>query len=59
MFKVVETFYDGNLHTLYLAGAEVADDPALAYAVKRGLLVEVKAEGEEQKKPVRKTTKKK
>lgn len=57
MLKVLETFYDGNLHTLFLAGTEIADDPSLLYAEKRGLVVRVKAKEEEaEKKPVTKKT---
>lgn len=59
MFKVLETFYDGTTHRLHLAGAEIADDPSLAYAEKRGLVKRMGEKEEPEKKPVRKTATKK
>ena len=60
MLKVLETFYDGGNHMLYLAGAEIADDPSLAYAEKRGLVKRIPEEkAEAEKKPVKKTATKK
>ncbi len=53
MIKVLQTFFDGATHTLYTAGLEIADDPALAYAEKRGLIEKIKEEkpkAEEAKK---------
>ena len=44
MYKVLQTFYDGGTHSLYVAGLEIADDPALAYAEKRGLIEKIKEE---------------
>ena len=58
MLKVLETFYDGGNHMLYLAGAEIADDPSLEYAEKRGLVKRID-EKEPEKKPVKKTATKK
>lgn len=51
MIKVLENFYDGK--TLYLAGAEVADDPSLDFALERGIAKRIPEE-----KPVKKTKKK-
>lgn len=60
MLKVLETFYDGGNHMLYLAGAEIADDPSLEYAEKRGLVKRIDEEKKEpEKKPVKKTATKK
>ena len=59
MIKVLETFYDGEHHMLYLAGSEIADDPSLAYAEKRGLVKRIPEKEEEPKKPVKKTATKK
>lgn len=60
MLKVLETFYDGGNHMLYLAGSEIADDPSLAYAEKRGLVKRIDEEKKEpEKKPVKKTATKK
>ena len=66
MLKVLHTFFDGKNHTLYITGLEIADDPALAYAEKRGLVERIKEDRpqtEEKKEPkktaVRKTTTKK
>lgn len=58
MFKVLETFFDGK--NLHLAGAEIAEDPSLAFAEERGLVKRMKAKAEEEeKKPVKKTATKK
>lgn len=57
MIRVLETFFDGNSHTLYVAGMEITDDPSLRYAEKRGLTKRI--EEDEPKKPVKKTTPKK
>ena len=43
---------------LYLAGSEIADDPSLEYAEERGLVKRISVKSED-KKPVKKTTKKK
>lgn len=60
MIKVLQTFFDGGTHTLYLAGAEVADDPSIAYALKRGLAekIEEKPAAEEEAKPKKTAAKK-
>jgi len=44
MFKVLQTFFDGDSHTLFMAGSEIADDPRLAYAEKRGLVKKIEEE---------------
>ena len=54
MIRVLANFYDGK--TLFLAGAEIADDPSLAFAEKRGLVERIPEKKEE--KPVKKTKKK-
>lgn len=56
MIKVLQTFYDGGTHTLYLAGAEIADDPAIAYALKRGLAEKIEEKPAEVKKEEPKKT---
>ena len=53
MIRVLANFYDGK--TLFLAGAEIADDLSLAFAEKRGLVVRIP---EKEEKPVKKTKKK-
>ncbi len=67
MIKVLQTFFDGSTHTLYTTGLEIADDPALAYAEKRGLIEKIKEEkpkteevkkAEPKKTAVKKTTNK-
>ena len=59
MIRVLANFYDGESHTLFLAGAEIADDPRLAYAEKRGLVEHIPEKEEVPKKPVKKATTKK
>lgn len=65
MLKVVAPFFDGNTKNFYDVGLEIADDPALAWAEKRGLVKKIeeekpKAEAKtEAKKPAKKTTAKK
>ena len=61
MIKVLQPFYDGNTFTLYDAGMEIADDPSLAWAEKRGLVKIVKDTAKAEKKPAAKkpATKKK
>ena len=67
MLKVITPFFDGNTKNFYDVGLEIADDPALAWAEKRGLVKKIeeekpKAEAKktEAKKPAKKpaTTKK-
>ena len=61
MLKVLQTFFDGDSHQLFIAGLEIADDPALAYAEKRGLvrkIEEEKPETEVKKTEPQKTVKK-
>ena len=41
MLKVLQTFFDGNTHTLYIVGSEITDDPSLAFAEKRGLVKKI------------------
>ena len=68
MFKVIQPFFDGKTHCFYSAGLEIADDPALAFAEARGLIVrmeeekpqtEVKEEKAVKKTPAKKKTTKK
>lgn len=66
MMKVIAPFFDGNSKNFYDVGLEIADDPALAWAEKRGLVKKIeeekpKAEATktEAKKPAKKTTTKK
>jgi len=57
---VIDSFLHNGI--LFTAGAEVADDPSLTWAEKRGLIVETepKAEKEpEKKQAAKKTTAKK
>ena len=44
MLKVLQTFFDGKTHRLYIAGLEIADDPSLAYALTRGLVQKIEEE---------------
>lgn len=44
MLKVLQTFFDDSTHTLFVAGLEIADDPALAFAEKRGLVKKIEEE---------------
>lgn len=65
MIKVLQTFYDGATFTSYIAGMEIADDPALAWAEVRGLVKTIKPEAkvaekkEEKPAPAKKATAKK
>ena len=57
MKKVIETFmHDG---VPFFAGMEVADDPALAWAEKRGLIVNDEPKAKEPAKKPAPTKKKK
>ena len=66
MFKVIQPFFDGSSNSFYHEGLEIADDPRLAWAEKRGLVRKIeeekpKAEAkktETKKQPAKKTTKK-
>ena len=64
MLKVLHTFFDDSTHTLFVEGLEIADNPALAFAEKRGLVARIEEEKpktEEVKKeePKKTVTKKK
>lgn len=61
MLKVLQTFFDDSTHTLFVEGLEIADDPRLAFAEKRGLVKKIEEEKpkteevkEEKPKPVTK-----
>lgn len=53
--KVIQPFFDGTSHRFFDVGMEIAEDPSLAYAEKRGLIVRIQEKKEE---PVKKTVKK-
>ena len=58
--KVLQSFYDGATFTFYIAGTEIADDPSLNWAEKRGLVKKEKEAAEKEvkeKKPATKKTK--
>lgn len=64
MYKVIQPFYDGKTFRFYEAGLEIADDPALAFAEKRGLIKKIeeekpKAQTKEKKETEKKTPQKK
>ena len=66
MMKVIAPFFDGNTKNFYDVGLEIADDPALTWAEKRGLVTKIEEEKPkaevaktEAKKPAKKTTTKK
>lgn len=58
MKKVINSFLHNGI--LFIAGAEVADDPSLKWAEARGLIVDDEPKKEPEKKPeTKKTTTKK
>lgn len=57
MKKVIDTFMHNGMP--FFAGMEVADDPELAWAKKRGLLADMDPKPEAEKKPAKKTAAKK
>lgn len=57
--KVLQSFYDGATFTMYIAGTEIADDPSLAWAEKRGLVKSKKEAAEKEVKEKKPATKKK
>jgi len=57
MKKVIDTFMHNGMP--FFAGMEVADDPELAWAEKRGLLADMDPKPEAEKKPAKKTAAKK
>lgn len=52
MKKVIETFMHNGMP--YFAGMEVADDPELVWAEKRGLIEETDPKPKTEKKPAAK-----
>lgn len=57
MKKVIETFMHNGMP--FFAGMEVADDPELSWAEKRGLLADMDPKPEPEKKPAKKPAAKK
>lgn len=56
--KVLQSFYDGKSFTLYVAGTEIADDPALAWAEARGFVKKKKEAAAKETKEKKPATKK-
>lgn len=57
MKKVIETFMHNGMP--FFAGMEMADDPELEWAEKRGLVADMDPKPEAEKKPAKKTAAKK